>query len=230
MKIAKCPLGHADAVRLAAEWLKRPASRNGPGCQVVVTEAKIGYTNTEMPDAIGFRTGVHNDASVLVECKVTRADFLADFQKPHRIAAETGMGLYRYYLAPAGMIDLRELPNKWGLIEVTRRGALKVVHGHVLLAHNEEDFFQHEHNQNNEWALLARTLYRVGDVDAVNRRLRESHNRAERLARQVEDLTKKLKQIDAAYYLLHSNAQEDIQFRATALRSGRQIIPTSGLS
>lgn len=65
-----------------------------------------------MPDAIGFCTTY----SILIECKVSRSDFLEDKHKRHR---RTGcaMGNKRYYLAPQGMIDPDELPEKWGLIE-----------------------------------------------------------------------------------------------------------------
>lgn len=216
-------MNHADAVRLAADWLKRPACRKGPGCQVVVTESKIGWNNGEIPDALGFRAGVYQEASVLVECKASRADFLADAKKPHRTDAKRGMGLYRYYLAPAGVIRVDELPPGWGLIEVTDRGTLKVVCGHVLLRRDEEDCFRHERNQQNEWSLLARTLYRVGDPDSVNRRIRESHNRAERLARQVTDLEKQVRRLDAAYYHLSTHATEEVRIRAIEIRRGQAM-------
>lgn len=214
---------HTELTRLAAEWLKRPASRNGPGCQVVVTEGKIGWNEGEIPDAIGFRAAVYQECSVLVECKVSRSDFLADAQKPHRIAPETGMGLYRYYMAPAGVIEPEALPPGWGLVEVTTRGSLKVLRGHVLLKRDEEDSFRHAHNQQNEWALLARTLYRVGDPDAVNIRIREAFNRANRLAREVDDLRNKLRKMEAGYFHLYSTATEEDRRRAAEIRRGGPV-------
>lgn len=215
-------MDHADAVSLAANWLKRPLSRSGPGCQIVVTEAKIAWNDGEIPDAIGFRAGVHQEASVLVECKVSRADFLADAKKPHRMNPSIGMGLYRYFLAPDGVIRADELPAGWGLVAVTGRGTLKVVRGHVLAKRDEVDLFRHERNEQNEWSLLVRTLYRVGAPDAVNRRIRESHNRAERMGRRADELAKRIRNLDAAYYHLYSHATEDVQIRATQIRSGRR--------
>jgi len=71
-----------------------------------------------MPDAIGWKRRCH---SVLVECKASRPDFLADRAKPWRQNPETGVGAERYYFAPAGMINLSELPAGWGLLEARGR-------------------------------------------------------------------------------------------------------------
>jgi hypothetical protein len=58
---------------------------------------------------------------VLVEGKVSRADFLADRDKPFRQKPEMGVGCERYYLAPRGLIRTGELPGGWGLLEVCGR-------------------------------------------------------------------------------------------------------------
>jgi hypothetical protein len=71
-----------------------------------------------MPDAIGWKKACH---SVLIECKVSRADFLADRDKPWRLDPQTGVGGERYYLAPRGLIRKEELPRGWGLLEVRGR-------------------------------------------------------------------------------------------------------------
>ncbi len=76
-----------------------------------------------MPDAIGWKRACH---SVLVECKVSRADFLADREKPFRQKPESGVGCERYYLAPRGLIRLQELRPGWGLLEVCGREIEKV--------------------------------------------------------------------------------------------------------
>ncbi len=72
-----------------------------------------------MPDAIGWKKKCH---SVLVECKVSRADFLADAAKSWRQQPETGIGAERYYLAPQELIAVEELPRGWGLLEISRGG------------------------------------------------------------------------------------------------------------
>ena len=69
----------------------------------------------EMPDAIGWKKACH---SVLVECKVSRGDFLADRDKPFRLKPESGVGCERYFMAPRSLIRLDELPMSWGLLEV----------------------------------------------------------------------------------------------------------------
>src|SRR5437763_578123 len=76
-----------------------------------------------MPDAIGWKRANH---SVLVECKVTRADFLADHAKPFRLKPEQGVGSERFYLTPPALLKPEELPAGWGLLEL-RRGRIELV-------------------------------------------------------------------------------------------------------
>jgi hypothetical protein len=76
-----------------------------------------------MPDAIGWKRANH---SVLVECKVTRADFLVDRAKPFRLKPEQGVGSERFYLTPPALVDEAELPSGWGLLEL-RRGRLEMI-------------------------------------------------------------------------------------------------------
>jgi hypothetical protein len=75
----------------------------------------------EVPDAIGWGPF----SSVLVECKVSRADFAADLRKVHRRAGHT-MGNYRWYLTPAGLLTPDEVPDRWGLAEIQGRRVVKV--------------------------------------------------------------------------------------------------------
>jgi hypothetical protein len=71
-----------------------------------------------MPDAIGWKRACH---SVLVECKISRADFLADREKPFRRKPELGLGCERFYLTAAAMLRPEELPDGWGLLECHNR-------------------------------------------------------------------------------------------------------------
>jgi hypothetical protein len=93
---------------MAVAWLRRYR------CGVVLSEQACA--SGEMPDAIGWKKACH---SVLVECKASRADFLADAEKPWRQKPETGVGSERYYLAPRGLIRVDEIPSGWGLLEVS---------------------------------------------------------------------------------------------------------------
>ncbi len=71
-----------------------------------------------MPDAIGWKRASH---SVLVECKVSRADFIADRCKPFRQKNHLGLGCERFYLTSPGLLDSSELPDGWGLLELRNR-------------------------------------------------------------------------------------------------------------
>ena len=101
---------HAQLVQKAVTWLR--AYR----CGVILSEQAC--LSGEMPDAIGWKRACH---SVLVECKITRADFLADRDKPFRQQPELGLGCERFYLTPAAMLRPEELPPGWGLLECHNR-------------------------------------------------------------------------------------------------------------
>jgi hypothetical protein len=98
---------HKQLVRRMANWLKYQK-------KMTVVCAELSTRNSETPDVIGWIGGA---TSILIECKVSRADFLADAGKHFRRHAEMGMGDERYIAAPPGMIRPEELPDKWGLLE-----------------------------------------------------------------------------------------------------------------
>jgi hypothetical protein len=106
---------HAQLVERAVRWLR------GYRCGVVLSEQAC--VSGEMPDAIGWKRANH---SVLVECKITRADFLADRGKPFRQKPEQGVGSERFYLTPPALMKVEELPAGWGLLEL-RRGRIEMV-------------------------------------------------------------------------------------------------------
>ncbi len=106
---------HAQLVERAVRWLRWYR------CGVVLSEQAC--VSGEMPDAIGWKRANH---SVLVECKITRADFLADCGKPFRQKPEQGVGSERFYLTPPALLRHEELPPGWGLLEL-RRGRIEVV-------------------------------------------------------------------------------------------------------
>ena len=99
---------HPQMIKLAVDWLRRYR------CGVVLSEQLC--QSGEMPDAIGWKRRCH---SVVVECKVSRADFLSDFSKPFRQNAEIALGCERFYMAPKGLIATDDLPAGWGLLECT---------------------------------------------------------------------------------------------------------------
>lgn len=101
---------HAEMVERAARWL-----RGTMGCGVVLTERE---SMGERPDAIGWGKDV-----IVVECKLSRADFFADAAKPHRLL---GMGALRYFMTLPALVSYRELPEGWGLLYAHPRVVTRV--------------------------------------------------------------------------------------------------------
>lgn len=190
---------HKELCGVAVKWLKRPKSAGGHGCAVALSECRTGYDG-EIPDAIGFRqTGYPaTDGSVVVEVKVSRADFLADAKKPHRIAG--GIGSWRYYLAPQGLIRVDELPSGWGLLELTARGSVKALAGYATHCKARDSEYVRQAciwrfpdvDLQREQFLLVRALANTGDPQKVLGMLREANNRAARRASEIERIGKAL--------------------------------------
>lgn len=94
---------HATLVQLGVRWLSLH-------CSVVLYEAAA--TKAEIPDVIGWA----GPRSTMIECKVTRADFLRDATKDSRTKPKLGMAHRRYYLSPPNVVRVEDLPPKWGLL------------------------------------------------------------------------------------------------------------------
>lgn len=94
-------------------------------CQIAAVEYTGGWCG-ENVDGCAF----NSDGMFLVEAKVSRADFLADAKKPFRRDPATGVGKYRYYACPEGLIKPEELPPRWGLIYVNQRGHVSMPVGY----------------------------------------------------------------------------------------------------
>ena len=93
---------------MGVRWLNRQ-------CSVVLYE--FATPANENPDVIGWAPG---SGSILIECKLTRSDFLKDATKTVRLKPRSGMGHRRYYLCPADLIQVKEIPPKWGLLWVSK--------------------------------------------------------------------------------------------------------------
>jgi hypothetical protein len=102
---------HSQLIRLAEQWL-----RTRYRCGIVLSEQTSA--SGETPDVIAWKGACR---SVVVECKISRADFFADREKPFRKDPTLAMGCERFYLAPHGLIAAHELPVKWGLLEAKGR-------------------------------------------------------------------------------------------------------------
>lgn len=196
------PITHAELCTIASRWLKVPNSRGGHGCQIAFTEARIGQAGGEIPDTLGFRISGWLGGSVMIECKTSRSDFLADAKKPHR--KHLGMGRWRYYMCPEGIITPSELPPRWGLLVVTNRRRVRAIAGAAaeLPAHSKSqvwpdlsevmDRYALENDSHRESQFLASLLHRIGDAEATNLRLREAEGNVSRLAKKVMSLQTEL--------------------------------------
>lgn len=178
-------MNHRELCEVGARFLKRSESANGHGCHFVIVEAACYGEN---PDVFGVRHG-RNGATFLLEAKTSRADFLADKLKPHRVNPERGMGKYRYYICPTGLIKPEELPEKWGLIYVSTKGICKIVAGvlsapkikhfcewskknkshfdHRIVEKNYIELAFNERHVQNEMNLLTMALARINDSEKL---------------------------------------------------------------
>lgn len=104
---------HKALVQAAADWVKKRYP-------VVVTEV-VTYAR-ENPDVIGFKS----NQSILVECKASRNDYYRDKHKITRRFPEKGMGRIRFYCAPKGVINPKNLPEGWGLL-VYNNGKVRAI-------------------------------------------------------------------------------------------------------
>lgn len=204
---------HNELQDIACSWLKRSRRAHGPGCHIALKEVGAIF-NGERADAWGYRWGGTANGiehgSVLIEIKTSRSDFFADENKPHRAGFTVGMGRYRYYMCPEGLITLNDVPHGWGLLWVNQKGSVLIQAGHVCCITNKIDYalatlWAHKCNHDVECDVLAHLLTRVGDPEEVNRRIRNAENKANRLARYHDDyhsIRKEKQLIELQYHQL----------------------------
>lgn len=201
---------HAELCKKAVIWLRRTQKAGGGGCTNAFSEVRSNPHDGEIPDAIGIKTS-RNTETIVVEVKTNRSDFIADQRKTFRQNPENGMGNYRYYLCPEGLIRASELPPKWGLIYIGYRGKATVICGHCL---GDKKDWHFQSNRDAELGVASILLAKAGDfeilngVNRLNQRLTkentqlkrkvqdlESSNRHEELMNSLNDLGKTLKPI-----------------------------------
>ena len=134
---------HLRLVDEAVRWL-----RSKYRCGIVLSEQSC--SSGETPDAIGWK---RRNYSVVVECKVSRSDFHADALKPWRVDPQHALGCERFYLAPAEIISVDELPDGWGLLEIRGR--------EISIARKSKKNLRSPEGLANEMNLLLESLRRV---------------------------------------------------------------------
>lgn len=218
---------HKKLQEIAISWLKRPQSGRGPGCQVALQEVG-GLYGGERADAWGYRWG-WGGGSIVVEVKVSRSDFLVDTKKPHRNGEVLGMGTWRYYMCPEGIITLDDLPHGWGLLWVNSRGHVKLVAGHVCCLvdhfHNHPLIWcwSHQVNEQLERDMMAHLLNRVGDPEAINQQIRFANGEVSRLMKRVNELQEDAKKNSLramGKWVAEQNAADAIDMLKAAANGG----------
>ena len=113
-------LTHNPLCDLAGRYLR------GRGYEKVLVQT--GYRK-ENPDAFA----IDKYGSILIECKATRSDFLADKKKPFRINPEQGIGQCRYYLVNEGVIKSEEdIPNGWQVLIAKDENTIEAYTNHYF--------------------------------------------------------------------------------------------------
>lgn len=108
---------HRDLCFKATKYLRNKGIQPFHKSQYVVCELeRVG----ESPDAFGFG----GSSTQLIEVKVSRSDFLSDKKKFWRKFPEHGIGKFRSYLCPEGLIKETDLPKFWGLLWINERGKI----------------------------------------------------------------------------------------------------------
>ena len=130
-------LTHGDLVQRAKRWLEK-SHGNKFACGVVLAEYN-SYAD-EIPDVIGFNA----KRSILIECKVSRADFKSDGKKPHRHYRKK-LGNLRYYLTMPNVACPEDITNGWGLLIASDKRITEV---------KESEYFGDDTVKAAEWAIL----------------------------------------------------------------------------
>lgn len=119
-KSGKLEFTHKMLVDIGAKFLKNF------GCSVILTELASLNNTGEIPDIFAMKSGY----SVVIECKTSRSDFVADRKKIFRKNSEMGMGQFRYILCPENIISIEDLcgiHENWGLLYVKQNRRIERV-------------------------------------------------------------------------------------------------------
>jgi hypothetical protein len=194
---------HDQLCELARKWLLRSHSARGMGCSLSLRETSSIYGG-ESPDALGFRSGGPWFGTYLVEVKTSRSDFLADRNKKFRLDPTLGVGNWRFYFCPAGLIEPHEVPEMWGLIWVNAQGHVKP----QICPHIEPDRLTEERraaveemrfegNRDHELLLFISALRGRDDPQAIIDARRQQSNLIARLTRSLGDSREQYRKLES---------------------------------
>ena len=153
---------HRELCLLAAKKIRTAIDWDVPKCPYSIVEP-FSFCSYEQPDVFAWCYWT----TVMIECKVSHADFLADLKKPFRLKPESGIGRHRYYCCPEGIIKAEEVPEGFGL--------LYAIDGRLKLIKKAVPFDRH--NQNGEIGIVTSIVKRNGIKPQVfNFRKNEPHS------------------------------------------------------
>lgn len=145
---------HKDIIDIGYKWIM---GRCAFAFKDLVT------VSSEIPDIIGF----NSTGSFLLEAKVSRIDFLKDNKKDFRINSWMGMGDWRFYIAPKGLIKVNELPENWGLIEVNENRKARTVHNPFGKGNIYSHWVKNEKNDIAEKRMMFSALRRLEEKKLI---------------------------------------------------------------
>ncbi|MDD4877290.1 MAG: hypothetical protein PHQ86_09265 [Dehalococcoidales bacterium] len=145
---------HDELVIRGVNWLKnnQVSTMRFP---IILPEYSC-YANS-IPDVIGMN---HYRTAVL-ECKVSRSDYLADQHKKHRYE-DNQLGNFRYYLCPVGLLLPDEINNGWGLL---------YCHQHKITIEKESKEFPIEETRKEEYQVMYSIIRRLMSYDGHDKTL-----------------------------------------------------------
>lgn len=152
---------HNKLIEVGYNWILKETS-----CGVAFKEPGAAR---EVPDVVGFG----HCQSIILEAKITRSDFLKDKKKIHRSGDEKGMGMFRFYIVPGGLISIDELPDHWGLIEVYEDGTATAIYnpygkGNTWTSPTVASY-TFDRNIEAEWRVMYSALRRIEQEESIKK-------------------------------------------------------------
>lgn len=138
---------HRELVIRGVKWLKN-TSHYKYRSPIILPEYSCSAHS--IPDVIGMSS----DRTTVLECKVSRSDFMADFKKSHRSFIDQ-LGNSRFYLVTANLIRPEEINNGWGLL---------YCYDNKITVQKESEWFTNTRAQ--EYRILYSLIRRISYNDA----------------------------------------------------------------
>ena len=145
-------LTHRQLCELGARWIFNEYHPSTYDWRILV---ETGYRQ-ENPDVFAFTRYY----SVLIECKASRSDFLADKRKPFRKNPQLGVGMRRYYLVNDGVAKQEEMPEGWQLLIAYDKDTILMPNDYVPPTDSSPDKRFDIRNATNETELMWSWDYR----------------------------------------------------------------------